>query len=66
MKKTLCKAVVAIVAVAISASAYGTSQIARIDTSATKFLVPTQREWKSMPSMQRSTEKLKMQTSSIR
>ena len=65
MKKTLCKAVVAIVAVAISASAYGTSQIARIDNSATKFLVPTQREWKSMPSMQRSTEKLKMQTSSI-
>lgn len=65
MKKSLRKTVAAIVAVAISASAYGTSQIARFDNSATKFLVPTQREWKSAPKMQRPVETPKISTHSV-
>lgn len=63
MKKSLRKAVLATMAVAMTTSAYGASEkIARFDNVATKFLIPTERQWKSAPAMQRPVETPKMST----
>lgn len=63
MKKSLRKVVLATMAAAMTTSAYGASaKIARFDDVATKFLIPTERQWKSAPAMQRPVETPKMST----
>lgn len=66
MKKSLHKFALATVAISLSMSAYGSSEkIVHNNDVATKFLVPTAREWKSAPAMQRPVETPKISTHSV-